>query len=120
MTINQMTELKKYVSNRKLYCRVLKALYGSIQEGKLWYDHISEVLQALEYEASLTDPCALQRVVIEDTYMLILYVDDILIISSDGEIEWVSGSICGEIMDITMSVGAKQSYLHMNMEMKPG
>ncbi len=73
--------LQKYVSkDGRLYCKLLKALYGCVQASKLWFEKLMKVLRDEGYQHSPTDPCVMRRVVGDVVYILI-YVDDILLLA---------------------------------------
>jgi hypothetical protein len=43
-------EYEKYIGkDRVLYCKLLKALYGSVQASKLWYEKVRKFLESLGY-----------------------------------------------------------------------
>jgi len=86
VVISILPELKPYVTpSGTLYTKSLKALYGCIQSGQLWYSKISKVLSREGYTRTPTDPCIFCRSINEKILILILYVDDILIFADSIE-----------------------------------
>jgi hypothetical protein len=95
--------------------RLLKALYGCIQSGQLWYVKISKVLQQEGYIATPTDKCIFRKVNGPVLCILILYVDDILLFADQEEITRVETFMKREFKWINNV----QSYLGMNIEVLP-
>ena len=78
--------LEKFVSKSGyLYCLLLKALYGCVQASKLWFDKLIEFLKREGYEQSPIDPCVLRRVDDNKVWLLLIYVDDVLVIADRAE-----------------------------------
>ncbi len=71
----------------RLYCKLLEALYGCVQASKLWFEKLTKVLREEGYQHSPTDPCVMRRVVGDIVYLLFIYVDDILLLAEQQEIE---------------------------------
>ena len=62
-------------------CKLKKALFGLKQAPRLWYDHIDKFFQTIQLHRSLND-CNLY-IASDNKLLLLLYVDDILIVSKD-------------------------------------
>jgi hypothetical protein len=81
---------KNYVTSEgTLYTKLMKALYGCVQSGQLWYAKIKKVLRHEGYIATPTDQCIFRKVSGLVLYILILYVDDILLFADDEEVNKV-------------------------------
>ncbi len=65
-----------------LYTRLLKALYGCIQSNSLWFERLTKVLHREGYVHSPTDPCVMRKVVSLRVYLILIYVDDLLLLMS--------------------------------------
>jgi hypothetical protein len=90
MILRVRPDLAKYVGkDRVLYGKLLKALYGCVQASRLWYEKLKDVLLGLGYTQSETDRCIFRKIVNERVYLLVVYVDDILIIATNEEIEYL-------------------------------
>jgi hypothetical protein len=117
--ISILPELHSYVTMEgTLYTRLLKALYGCIQSGQLWYAKIKKVLIQEGYTSTPTDPCTFRHIVGEKIYFLILYVDDILLFADISEIERVKAFMMKEFQWISVVCEKVQSYLGMNIEVQ--
>jgi len=65
-----------------------KSIYGLVQAARQWWARFTDVLtQDMGFERSLIDPCMLHRQRDNGELILCLYVDDILCVGNDAEIE---------------------------------
>jgi hypothetical protein len=121
LIVKLLPGLRKYMSkDGRLYCKLLKALNGCVQASKLWFEKLVKVLHAEGYEHSLTDPCVMRRVVGDIVYFLLIYVDDILILAEQQEIEQMKEVFLKHFMWIIMEISEKHSYLGMLINLCPG
>jgi hypothetical protein len=117
MALSILPSLQKYITPEgTLYTKLLKALYGCVQSGQLWYMKIKKVLRREGYIVTPTDQCIFRRVSESVICFLILYVDDILLFANEEEINRVEAFMQKEFKWITVTRGNKQSYLGMNIE----
>jgi hypothetical protein len=66
--------------------RLLKALYGTKQAGRLWHKHLSRILKEYGFETFDKEP-SIHRFVSDDGFVIIVvYVDDIIILPSTDEL----------------------------------
>jgi hypothetical protein len=116
LALTILPSLQSYVTPEgTLYTKLLKALYGCIQSGQLWYAKNSKVLRQEGYIRTPTDPCIFRKVNGLVLCILILYVDDILIFADDEEISRVEAFMKREFQWITVIKNNTQSYLGMNI-----
>jgi hypothetical protein len=114
-------KLEDYVrKDGVLYCKLLKALYGCVQASKLWYLKLSQFLEHEGYQKCKVDPCIFHRVEGEMVYLLVVYVDDVLIIAPEKEIRRLEGCCIKEFKWVTMEIGTLHSYLGMQLEFTKG
>ena len=66
-------------NNQKLFCRLLKALYGTKQAGRAWWKVIKGKLELQRFKTSVFDPCLFVRGIGEKLILIIVWVDDLLI-----------------------------------------
>jgi hypothetical protein len=117
MALEILPSLQKYVTAEgTLYTKLLKALYGCIQSGQLWYTKIRKVLRREGYIETPTDQCIFRKVSGLTLCILILYVDDILLFADDTEINRVEEFMKREFKWITVDKNNHQSYLGMNID----
>lgn len=61
-----------------------KALYGLKQAPRAWFEKFSSTIQSLGFKSSDYDSGLFTRTTVGGTILLLLYVDDMIIIGSDG------------------------------------
>jgi len=121
LIVELLPGVKQYVTPEGiLYCQLLKALYGCVQASKLWYNKLTKFLRTLGYDASPTDPCIMRKIVDDKIYLLVIYVDDILVLAEESEIERIRDAFIQAFQWITMEVNDSHSYLGMQIIMKKG
>lgn len=76
--------LKQLQSGNKV-CKLKKAIYGLKQAGRQWHTRLDEELRTLGLQSSNFDPCVYRFNEGEDLLLVIVYVDDILILSRNLE-----------------------------------
>jgi len=112
-----LPDLQDYVTPEgTLYTKLLKALYGCIQSGQLWYERIKKVLIREGYITTPTDPCIFRRAVTENLFILIVYINNILLFANSQEIQQVKAFMMKEFHWITVICNKVQFYLGMNIE----
>jgi len=113
--------LRKYVGlDGLLHCKLLKALYGCVQASKLWYEKLRGFLEREGYERSATEPCVFRKVEGQCVYVLLVYVDVILVCAKQKELERMKRAFTSEFEWITADVGDKHSYLGMQLTISKG
>jgi len=89
--------------------KVSKAMYGLIQSPKLWYNELTKFLCEHGFKTCKADECILYRNRKGKHVLLILYVDDILILSCDKAMcHWVKDILTDKYEKVTFNVVAKQ------------
>jgi hypothetical protein len=72
-------ELEQYLDvNKKLTVQLVKALYGCIESGKIWYETLSEALYEIGYIANDYDNCVFNKWHIDFNVQstIVVHVDD--------------------------------------------
>ena len=110
IAVELMPELKSFVVNGHLYVLVKKALYGLVQASKLWYETIRKVL--LENGFDEIEKC----VFVKGQDILLLYVDDILLLSDNHKLfDEVKTLLIKEFDEITVDDELTLNYLGMSL-----
>jgi hypothetical protein len=94
MCMDWMPEMKEFVRpDGKLAVKVDKAMYGLIQLAKLWYKELTKFLEQRGFKKCPLGECVLMKKTDDGEYIvLLLYVDDILIMSKlHKDKHWVKG-----------------------------
>jgi hypothetical protein len=110
--------LKKYVEpSGKLLTKILKALYGLIQSAALWYQELTTFLKSLGFIPNSIDNCVLNIRSDGRDMTIILYVDNILILSkNDLDIKWLIGALKDKYGELSIETGSSFTYLGMVLE----
>jgi len=111
-----MLELTKFMQfNGKLIVKVKKAMYGLIQSAKLWYKELSRFLEANRFKKCPSDECVMvKKEGGSDAIVVILYVDDILILSGKtSDRYWVKEILEKQYQKFMISEGKRLPYLGM-------
>ena len=80
-----MAQPKGFVVKGKenLGCRLKKSIYGLKQASRQWYLKFDETIRSFGFEENVEDNCIYGKFKIGKIIFLVLYVDDILLASSD-------------------------------------
>ena len=72
------------------------------------------------YESCPTDPCVMRKVEDGTIYLLLIYVDDILVLANEKETERLRQAFIQEYQWITMEYGSVHSYLGIQIIFQDG
>jgi hypothetical protein len=106
----------------KLYVKVEKALYGTLDAARIWYDKITGVLLSMGYVQNSVDKCVFNKLVGEVQLTIMLYVDDLLVTCVDeqlltGLVDDLKAVFEG---DVKHSIDKDLSYLGMHIKVEQG
>ena len=107
---------KHLQSNPKFKDKLLllnKSLYGLKQAGREWYKLLTAKLKQLNWLQSIHEPCLFVRKTDKDTEILLIYVDDILIVSPNNEKIQTTKRELGNIFK-TKDLHAMSYFLNIN------
>ena len=97
-----------------LIVRLLKALYGCRQSGKLWYERFTEFLKRLGFCENPAQKCVWNLLRNEKQITLGFHVDDNLVTSENAEnLDWFLAEMKKEFLDIKIQEGAVKQFLGM-------
>lgn len=68
-----------------IYVSVTKAIYGLIESGVLWNQHLTNTLINIGYEQIKSDRCVFKKKTNKKTTYICIYVDDIMIATNDED-----------------------------------
>ena len=114
--VENLPSLRAYVDEKSgtMWVQVLKAMYGLVQSASLWYDALVKFLTSLGFVTNPLDKCVLMRRDGESCTIIVLYVDDILLVTTKRKmIEWVHRKLEGEYETVEMDVSDSFTYLGM-------
>jgi len=122
MCVEWMPKLKDYLRyDGKLTVKVDKAMYRLIQSTKLWYNELTSSLEEEGFKKCMTDECVLVKRTTEGSYIIVLlYVDDILIMSGcKDDRHWVKEILEKRYGKVTTDDGNRLPYLGMTIVKQP-
>jgi len=99
----------------ELFCKLNKALYGTVEGAKAWYDNLSNFLMKdLKFEVNSYDNCVFNRVINGVQITVGLYVDDLLITCRDKRyIKDLNEKLTERYKETTFHDDLSLSYLGM-------
>jgi hypothetical protein len=81
-------------------CKVKKSLYGLKHASRQWYIKIDEVIRIFSFSENKVDNCIYVKFKRMDFRILVLYVDDILLTSSDKNMLYETKSFLSSNFDM--------------------
>ena len=97
--------------------QILKALYESIQSAALWFNVLTSFISSVGFKSNSYDNCVMRKKTEYGTMILILYVDDILVLSDDKRDNlWLISELEKEYG--TISVDLKDTFTYLGMVLK--
>jgi Reverse transcriptase (RNA-dependent DNA polymerase). len=116
--VESMPKLKRFVEpNGKLLTKILKAMYGLIQSAALWFDALTTYLKRIGFVQNTVDNCVLNNKSEGHDVTIILYVDDILILSKQrDDVGWLIDALKSECGELSIESGSRLNYLGMVLD----
>jgi hypothetical protein len=94
-----------------------RALYGTIEAGQLWYEHIKSTLNTAGYVSNEYDACVFNKTVNGKQISVVLYVDDLFVTCEDSNlIEELLQVLRSTYKTITVKNGKTHSYLGLTFD----
>jgi hypothetical protein len=120
--VEMYPEYASYVSvDGKIIVKLEKALYGCLQSALLWYNCLKNALTKIGFTTNPYDDCIFTKSSEGNYCTIIVYVDDLMIISNDKTlIDDVIKYLQDEFKEITVNRGNTHSYLGMEFVFKEG
>ena len=80
-----MVQPKNFESNdsKQLVCKLKRSIYGLKQASRQWYRKFDQVITSFNFKENIVDHCIYLKFSGSKFIILVLYVDDILLASSD-------------------------------------
>ena len=72
-------------SNGEMYCKLNKALYGTVEAARLWYDLVVKTLTDNGFVMNEDDNCVFNKTINCSQCTILFHVDDFLIRSVPSE-----------------------------------
>jgi len=104
-----------------LFVLLRKALYGLKQSGKLWYDLLTDILLKHGFVRNEYDACVFYKRDEHGLSVLLLYVDDILLLSpTKREADKLHKILLKKFEEVKRQDGPSVSFLGMSLFFEPG
>jgi hypothetical protein len=104
--------------------RLVKALYGTVEAAKLWYDLITTYLGAYGFVKNRYERCVLNKILDDGTRItVVLYVDDLLVTCAlPGPIDDLHKHLETRFTEVSFHTGTKIDYVGMTLDFasRPG
>jgi hypothetical protein len=116
-------DIKPFVDQKgRLLVRLSKAMYGTLDAAKIWYEKLTGVLADMGFTPNAVDPCVFNKTISGQQCTIILYVDDLLITcNSKGVIKEVIRQLESAFEgDVKSSFDRDLSYLGMHLKIEKG
>ena len=111
--------LAQYVrSDGTLLVRLLKALYGTVEAARLWYDLIIRIMVEATFAPNPFDQCVLNRRGPSGKLVTVaLYVDDLLVMAEDSDdLLWFKAYLESHFPEVTYHSGKVLDYVGMTLD----
>lgn len=109
---------EQYVNDKgELYCKLNRALYGTVEAAKAWYDDISSYLKSLNFEMNSIDQCVFNCNINGVQITVGIYVDDLIISCVDEKvIKMFKDALLHKYHEINYEDNEKLPYLGMILD----
>ena len=108
---------KHLLPNGQMYCRLNKALYGTVEAARLWYDLVVKTLTDNGFVMNEYDKCVFNKTINGSQCTILFHVDDFLITSVSSEaLDQVENIFRKAFEKITVKTGQVHSFLGMTFD----
>jgi hypothetical protein len=108
---------KNYEVNGKVYLKLERALYGTIEAAKIWYDTLSTYLMKCGFKANPCDDCVFNMKKRGVQVTIVMHVDDLMVSSVNNEnVKDVINDLEKEYNKVNVQRGKRFDYLGMIFE----
>ena len=103
--------------NGTITVKLVKALYGTVEAAKLWYDLITKILCDVGFAPNPYDKCVLNKPCTAGKALtVVLFVDDLLILGPYNEIQWLKGYLESKFPEVSYHEGEVLDYIGMTLD----
>ena len=103
--------------NGEMYCKLNKALYGTVEAARLWYDLVVKTLTDNGFVMNEYDKCVFNKTINDSQCTILFHVDDFLITSMSSEaLDQVEAVFRQAFEEITVKTGKVHSFLGMTFD----
>jgi hypothetical protein len=116
-------DIVPYVDQKgRMLVKLNKAMYGTLDAAKIWYEKLTGVLGDMGYTANTVDACVFNKMVNGKQCTILVYVDDLLVTCElqEGVDEVLEQLQAAFADDIKWSQEVDMSYLGMHLNIGDG
>ena len=109
---------KKFVrADKKIAVSLKKALYGCVQSAMLWYKELTSTLENMGFIRNPYDTCSFLRVQNNSYDRILLYVDDLFIISESSlRLQAIAETLQSKYDAVTYRTGLQHDFLGIHWD----
>ena len=111
-------DAEQFVNHKgELYCKLNRALYGTVEAAKAWYDNISTYLLDIGFNMNKIDKCVFNYTVSGVQITVGIYVDDLIISCADRDvIRMFKEALLSKYQEINFEDNKTLPYLGMILD----
>ena len=103
-----------------LYVHILRAIYGMLMSGLLFYKKFRTSIEKIGYEVNPYDPCVANKIIRGKQHTISWHVDDLKSSHVDSKVndnfhKWLQQEY-GQVREVTSTRGTKHDYLGMTLD----
>ena len=111
---------KDWTNKETVIVRLLKNLYGTKQAALLWFEKIKHVLETFGFKSLKTEPCCFQYSETNNTAIICVYVDDLLIVGNNADTTNSIKAYLSKQFKKIKDLGSLNKYLGIEMKKTEG
>ena len=105
---------------RILYVHILRAIYGMLMSGLLYYKKFRSAIEGIGYKVNAYDPCVATKMINGKQHTISWHVDDLKASHVDPKVnddfhKWLQEEY-GQVKEVTATRGTKHVYLGMTLD----
>ena len=116
-------QIKPYVDEKgRVLVKLTKAMYGTLDAAKIWFEKLTGVLLQLGYTPNKVDPCVFNKMIDGKQCTILVYVDDLLVMCEHAHVLDELVQQLGDAFDgdVKSSQDKDLSYLGMHLKVEQG
>jgi histone deacetylase 1/2 len=103
----------------EIVVKLQKALYGCVQSGKLWYNHIRQTLEDFGFIRNSMDDCVFNKIIDGEQCTVVVYVDDLMVTHPSEEVlDAIEQLLEDTYIKVTSTSGKYHSFIGMNFDFR--
>jgi hypothetical protein len=116
-------EVEPFVDEKgKVLVKLNKAMYGTLDAAKIWYEKLTGVLLSMGFVPNEIDPCVMNKIINGKQCTILVYLDDLLLMCEDQSAidEVIKALELAFEGDVKKCTDKDLSYLGMHLKIEDG